>query len=90
MPPPKLELPEFEKSGGENASHMDLGGGGGGGGGGEHIYIYIYIYGSVSPCHTSLEPHSQGPSYWVQGHFGYIRGGAHSSNLSVLSRSSEG
>ena len=37
MPPPKLELPGFEKSGGENASHMDLGGGG-------RAYIYIYIY----------------------------------------------
>ena len=42
MPPPKLELPGFEKSAGENASHMDPGGGGGGEGG-EHIYIYIYI-----------------------------------------------
>ena len=41
MPPPKLEFPGFEKSGGENASHMDLGGGGGGG---EHIYIYICFY----------------------------------------------
>ena len=38
MPPPKLEFSGFEKSGGENASHMDLGGGG------EHIYIYIYIH----------------------------------------------
>ena len=37
MPPPKIEFPGFEKSGGENASHMDLGGGG------EHVYIYIYI-----------------------------------------------
>ena len=44
MPPPKLEFPGFEKSGGENASHMDLGGGGGGGGGRANIYIYIYIY----------------------------------------------
>ena len=35
MPPPKLELPGFEKSGGENASHMDLGGG--------RAYIYIYM-----------------------------------------------
>ena len=37
MPPPKLEFPGFEKSGGENASHMDLGGG-------EQLYIYIYIF----------------------------------------------
>ena len=36
MPPPKLELPGFEKSGSENESHMDLGGG-------ASIYIYIYI-----------------------------------------------
>ena len=36
MPPPKLEFPGFEKSGGENASHMDLGGG-------ASIYIYIYV-----------------------------------------------
>ena len=43
MPPPRLELPGFEKSGGENASHMDLGGGGGGGG----ASIYIYIYGLI-------------------------------------------
>ena len=41
MPPPKLEFPKFEKSGGENDSHMDLGGEGGGG---ASIYIYIYIY----------------------------------------------
>ena len=38
MPLPKLEFPGFEKSGGENASHMDLEGGG------EHIYIYICVY----------------------------------------------
>ena len=40
MPSPKLEFPGFEKSGGENASHMDLGGGGAS----TYIYIYIYIY----------------------------------------------
>ena len=48
MPPPKLELPGFEKSGGENASHMDLGGGGGG----EHIYIYIYICIYIRVCES--------------------------------------
>ena len=41
MPPPKLEFPGFEKSGGENASHMDLFGGGGGGGGAS-VYIHVY------------------------------------------------
>ena len=45
MPPPKLKFPGFEKSGGENASHMDLGGGGG-----EHIYIYIYVYIYIRIC----------------------------------------
>ena len=41
MPPPKLELPGFEKSGGENASHMDLGVGG-------RAYIYTLYYPIVS------------------------------------------
>ena len=44
MPPPKLELPGFEKSGGENASHMDLGGG----------RAYIYIYWCIMTVYLSL------------------------------------
>ena len=53
MPLPKLELPGFEKSGGENASHMDLGGGGGR----AYIYIYIYIYISTYVPHVYICPY---------------------------------